>query len=376
MRGKATATFSRKLATLTTIMRGCRAAGNQYATPPWRVWPRFLGLYGRRFSPREIFLWGLLDPDLGVEDLQGYVSKENLLRFQRRYNPAGYANLVEDKSVFYPLCEGVGLPTPRLLALFSGPSAWLADRGCFVASSGLLNQVNRQSWDAFVMKPDKGVYGRGVYMVTSAGDGNWVDQSGDVFSENGFERYCNSYPGYCRYLLQERLHNHPEISALTGVTTLQTVRVITVSAGDGRPGEVVLANWRIAGDDSITDNFDYGRGGNLLAEIDVVSGCVRRAVGPVPEHQGVCAIGEHPRTGAALTGFRLPHWQEVREVVLAGTAHFAPLRLLGWDIAITQRGPVLIEANAWFDAGQNAFGNLPTLVERTKRINPGSKQNG
>ena len=359
--------ISRKFATVRDIVQGCDAAADQYHVNHWKVWRRFLGLYSRRFSPREIFLWGLLDPSLGRGDLASYVSKEALLRLQRRHNPPEYANLVEDKAVFYPHCEGVGLPVPRLLATFNGDQAWLTEMSRFVSTVDLPEHGRRLGWGDFLVKPGEGVYGRGVRLVRDTAAG-WADQFGSAFDTEGIAEYCRQYAVYRRFLLQERVHNHSLIGSLTGVDTLQTVRVITVAAGDGNPGEIVLANWRIAGRNGVTDNFDYGRGGNFLADVDVANGRIRHVVGPAPDRQGVEAASTHPVTGASLAGVTLPHWPLVREVVIAGTVHFAPLQLIGWDIALTESGPVLLEANAWFDAGQNAFCALPMVLEKTRQM--------
>jgi hypothetical protein len=57
-------------------------------------------------------------------------------------------------------------------------------------------------------------------------------------------------------------------------------------------------------------------------------------------------LDAHPDTGAAITGRVLPLWDEV--LALAAQAHraFADRTVIGWDIAITADGPVLIEGNS------------------------------
>jgi hypothetical protein len=60
-------------------------------------------------------------------------------------------------------------------------------------------------------------------------------------------------------------------------------------------------------------------------------------------------FADHPVTGVPVLGRTLPHWPEIRAVALA--AHLAcPDRLLvGWDIALTPDGAVLLEGNAYPD---------------------------
>jgi hypothetical protein len=41
----------------------------------------------------------------------------------------------------------------------------------------------------------------------------------------------------------------------------------------------------------------------------------------------------------------LPHWEEACRLVLEAAPRFVPTRALGWDIALSPRGPVTFEAN-------------------------------
>jgi len=354
----------RKSETARVIAAGCNEAAKQYEVARGWIWWRFLRLYARRFSPREIFLWGLLDPERTGSDLAGYISKESLLRIQNFHNPASHINLVEDKVVFHAQCAGLGLPVPRAFVILTRSGAWLAREAAFVEWSTVVEHMKTLREDYLIVKPGNGVYGHGVRLVGRDSDGQWIDQSGRTFDEEGFRAYCDEQSAYDRFLLQERIHNHPEIIALTGLATLQTVRVITVSGGDGAPGEIVLANWRIAGHEGVTDNFDYGQGSSMLAAVDTGTGRIQSVVGAKRNGNGIREVQTHPVTGAPLVDFALPHWDAVREVICTATAHFAPLRLVGWDIALAQDGPVLIEANARFDAGQNAFRALPRLIRK------------
>ena len=49
--------------------------------------------------------------------------------------------------------------------------------------------------------------------------------------------------------------------------------------------------------------------------------------------------------GAAITGTKLPQWDEVRELAARAHRAFSDRVLVGWDIAITPDGPVIVEGN-------------------------------
>jgi len=52
-----------------------------------------------------------------------------------------------------------------------------------------------------------------------------------------------------------------------------------------------------------------------------------------------------PGTDTSFIGFKLPYWSEVKELALRAAAAFPGVRSIGWDIAISEQGPVLIEGN-------------------------------
>jgi hypothetical protein len=53
----------------------------------------------------------------------------------------------------------------------------------------------------------------------------------------------------------------------------------------------------------------------------------------------------HPVTGQDFYGFQLPLWDEIKETAAAAARAFPLVRTIGWDIAATNRGPVILEGN-------------------------------
>jgi hypothetical protein len=54
-------------------------------------------------------------------------------------------------------------------------------------------------------------------------------------------------------------------------------------------------------------------------------------------------------TGADLVGVAVPLWREARALAERASRLFLPMRTIGWDVAVTPDGPVLIEGNARWD---------------------------
>ncbi len=100
---------------------------------------------------------------------------------------------------------------------------------------------------------------------------------------------------------------------------------------------------------TITDNFSMGTTGNLIAYGDSNEGILRGAVNIHECGSGMKDVIAHPDTGVVFDGFRLPFWSEAMELVKTGQRCFPNLRTLGWDVALTENGPVIIEANSRWD---------------------------
>lgn len=74
---------------------------------------------------------------------------------------------------------------------------------------------------------------------------------------------------------------------------------------------------------------------------------------------------EHPISHIKIKGFKIPFWDEILCMVKTASMQLPNLGYIGWDIAITKEGPVILEANN--DAGYQAY-QLPILTKAHKGI--------
>ncbi|MBI2255413.1 MAG: hypothetical protein HYU58_12395 [Proteobacteria bacterium] len=142
------------------------------------------------------------------------------------------------------------------------------------------------------------------------------------------------------YIVQRRHINHPLIADLSP-GALATVRVVTLI--DEKGGfEVVRAVFRMGtSEKSIVDNFHAG---GVAAPVDLATGALGRATdfGLAPS---LGWVDIHPATGARITGRVLPQWDEIAALARRAHAAFADRVVIGWDIAITASGMLLVEGN-------------------------------
>ena len=143
-------------------------------------------------------------------------------------------------------------------------------------------------------------------------------------------------------IFQPVILQHPVMRALSP-GAVSTVRIDTLRVD----GEVVInvAVLRLGHGGRIVDNAAEG---GMVVPIDLRTGRLGRHARFKPKHS-TARISRHPDTGIAFASVEIPFWGEVLEMVRIGAEVLAPMTTLGWDLAITPDGPVVIETNTAWD---------------------------
>jgi hypothetical protein len=93
----------------------------------------------------------------------------------------------------------------------------------------------------------------------------------------------------------------------------------------------------------VNSNVDNMASGNLAAPINVDTGLVSGPAVYSDITKKECYA--HPITGVNIVGFQIPFWKEVLNLVSEAAQYDTRNRSIGWDVAITNSGPGLIEGN-------------------------------
>jgi hypothetical protein len=111
------------------------------------------------------------------------------------------------------------------------------------------------------------------------------------------------------------------------------------------------------------DNFAGAETGNLVVSIDAKTGTLLEAFAdgaPCPNH---------PDTRVVISGFQLPHWAAACALVRRAALLFRPVRAIGWDVALTEDGPVLVEGNSeWLAFGEQGLRYSRADLARLQRL--------
>ena len=136
---------------------------------------------------------------------------------------------------------------------------------------------------------------------------------------------------------------------------INTVRIITVNRYDNK--QLVVAAYQRTGNHGyIVDNHN---GGGMVVPINEKTGVI--------EYPAVDKLKniyyKHPMTNTDIVGFKVPKYKEAVKLALKASKVVKEIRYVGWDIAITDKGPVIIEGNEY--PGHDIY-QLP--VHRTNNI--------
>ncbi|WP_405234353.1 sugar-transfer associated ATP-grasp domain-containing protein [Lentisalinibacter salinarum] len=245
--------------------------------------------------------------------------------YEGKYN---YLSLTRDKFLFGQYLTSLDLPTPENLAVLTRHSvAWADGSG----SAPLMALVERyEDLDGFC-KPVDGILGQKAFAVAIRSGNLKIDADSASVSELG-ERLDG------RYLLQRAIVQHPDMSALHP-GSVNTLRVVSVRTRSGDI-EVLSATLKSGVHGGRTDN---PASGGLAIAVDIESG---RAVGDGFFKPGKgWRVSTHPDTNVRFDGFQIPNFVKALSLAMQAHRYFYGLHSIGWDLAFSSEGPLIIEGN-------------------------------
>ena len=132
-------------------------------------------------------------------------------------------------------------------------------------------------------------------------------------------------------LLEEIAVQRKELSMLHK-TSINTVRVVTIG------GEVVAAFLRIGNNNNVVDNFNHG---GMCAPINIKTGKIEFPAIDKKEN----LYYKHPITNKEIVGLEIPLWNQIKKLCKDASKLIPTLKLVGWDVCVGEKVPLLIEAN-------------------------------
>ena len=321
-----------------------------------RLRPNCLGL-------SEYFDYRLYEKRLSWAEKRQFVGWRGEDALDRCNDPSCHV-YADDKTALAALLEDAGLPHPRVAAIYQNdvPGSLAAAR--LQTPEQLVEWL--RTYDDFPLfaKPVHAGFGRGAFLIQG------LDEARKclVFGPDGvsfpLEEWVAglSNPEGLGYLFQSVVAPHRKLAELQS-GRLSSLRVMVLQEKGAEPC-IYRAVWKVPRRFNIIDNFESGTLGNLLAAVDIDTGQVLRVV----RGYGLCMeqLAHHPDSGLAFKDLVLPDWAALKTVVLKAARLLPDFGFQHWDVALSDKGPVLLEVNL-FSAGGT---ELSQLVEGRGLLEP------
>ena len=158
-----------------------------------------------------------------------------------------------------------------------------------------------------------------------------------------------------RIFLEELVKQHPEMNKLCD-KSVNTMRIMTFN--DHGKSRIIWMGLRVGNGINAIDNF-HAKG--MAVNIDINTG---KLVGNAID-KDLNEYEEHPFTHVKFDGFQIPCFEDSKNMVLKASLESDKILVVGWDVAISEDGPVIIEGNRrpGFDIVQVLSGGKMDMVE-------------
>lgn len=262
--------------------------------------------------------------------------RQRLRKLVQRYE---YQIIFNDKEFWEYFCRGLNLPMPRFFGVI-GPE------------NNLKKEVEKYLTDPIatkiILKPILGHAGRGILLAECTEDGIKLKTTKSAIKLNGHQLLS-------RYIVQEVVKQHPLINEFSS-QSINTIRIVTLYTASG---DIVLVSgsMRFGQGDSFVDNWSAG---GVSVGVNVDNGTLKKYAYDKIGNRYI----KHPSSGKQFEGFQIPEWDTVLKIARRIQEASPFYRLVGCDVALTHKGPVLIEANANADIVYQEQVSGPILADK------------
>jgi len=268
----------------------------------------------------------------------------------RCLNPPGSVTAGWDKLVFAIMAETYDIPVPSLKGVYK-PQGKLPS---FVAQPmNLIEDIRDflkkpENFPTYV-KPAESQKGIGGMYLTG-----YDEKEDRVISKTGerisFPAFLNQtidfadsqyYRKEAGFLFQDIVSQHQEIIDFTGTEVPCGLRITVLN--DIEEPILHRVRWKLVVNGNTNDNFSNGKSGNIVVLVDSKTGKISDGIDnnwPYAKYSQ-----SHPETGKAFKDFTLPLWDQVVHQVKEASKAFSVMKILHWDVVISNEGAVFLELN-------------------------------
>lgn len=238
--------------------------------------------------------------------------------------------LCEDKMLFYSICKGLNINQPQIL-FSTKEKQLLTEYQDVIDIEQAYNTIIESNAEKFFCKPTFGVGGNGIKIFNKIGN-TYINNKENSILDIEYIRYLSTQD----YIIQKGLIQHAIINEIYP-SSINTFRIVTEYENNFNV-KILFALFRMGSNGMEIDNASLG---GLYTQIDILTGKFNKYA--VTNEQKEFTF--HPDTNFRFEGHYITAWNEILEFTKSVALKFRDIKYVGWDIAYTIDGPVLIEAN-------------------------------
>jgi len=294
-----------------------------------------------KLSQDEFFRYRIYDKEnLSIDERSAFIGQIAVNMANHSINKAMTStNIVDQKIVYCAALRGLGLKAPVLQAMVRTNQRETAFR-TISSVEEFAKFMRTEARFPLFGKPNNGSLSQGASSFDRYDEtaDKLIDIAGEKVDPEQFAAEVFKEFGDRGYMIEERVIPHPELQEVSG-QTVGTVRFFSLDDGTGP--KPIYAVWKIPSFNAVADNL--WRDGNLVGEIDMETGEVLtvRSSGV----DGETTYESHPDSGARLIGRIMPDWEEAKSTVRRAAAMTPHILGIGFDLALSVDGPLIIEGN-------------------------------
>lgn len=271
---------------------------------------------------------------------QPFMERRNFLNHDRNIHNS--TCILRNKLYFDLFARSIGVDTPRIIFYYANNKLYSIEKSFSeISFTELLQQKNR----TFFCKEMAGECGAGIFKLKI--------EYGKLY-KNDIEISSTDLEGLIHnsdYIFQEMLVQHPRMSELYS-KSVNTIRLVTVrSLKDGKI-HLIPSILRVGANGSFVDNTSQG---GLAVGFDLETGKLNQYGFQKPQFGLRTEI--HPDSGIRLSEFYIPYIKEAENKAMYFHSMLKDIHSIGWDIAISEKGPTFIEGNDNWEINGPQVGN-------------------
>ena len=269
---------------------------------------------------------------LGLNEQRGYLDYLNPLR---------YYILARNKYFAHKMLDNTGVRKSNLYCYYQPEAKYIESDECAGDIQNVLRILKKKNVDSCVIKTTESSHGDNVCVVKA------IDYHANdaVFTRFDGQDVRLSEVLRKEPLIFESLVHQTKQFAAFNESSVNTVRFMTTLWPDGT-AKVIATFIKIGRAGRCVDNA--GGGGNVDVCVDTETGEIKYAI-QYDGWRNIKDIEKHPDSGNQLNGEIIKNWEAIKSEVIRFQQAFPYCKAAGWDIAITDDGPVVIEVNDFWD---------------------------